>query len=199
MTRSELREILQNGESSGIEFKREEFDNRSLAKELVAFANLHGGTVLLGVADDGTIRGLTRTHLEEWVMSACRDKNRPELIPHFALVRDASPGKDVAVVRVERGWRVHHVWHDNHRTYYIRVGTQRREASPEELARLFQQRGAVRPDIQPVSGSSLPELDRRRLRDYFERVRQQEAPAPDDLAGWQTLLAVCPMESPRPG
>jgi ATP-dependent DNA helicase RecG len=39
-----------------------------------------------------------------------------------------------------------------------------------------------------VSGSSLADLDRRRLRDYFERVRQQEAPADEDEAGWQTLL-----------
>jgi ATP-dependent DNA helicase RecG len=189
MTRSDLLEILRNGETSGVEFKRDEIDNRALAKELVAFANLHGGTVLLGVDDDGAVCGLTRRNLEEWVMSACRDRIRPELIPHYAFVRDAVPGKDIAVVRVDRGWSVHHVWHDNHRTYYIRVGTQSREASPEELARLFQQRGAVRPEIQPVSGSSLAELDRRRLRDYFGRVRQQEAPAPDDLEGWQTLLA----------
>lgn len=188
MTRSELLEIIRNGENSGVELKRDGIDNRALAKELVAFANLAGGRLLLGVEDDGTVTGVTRPNLEEWVMTACRDKIRPELIPYFELVRDVEPGKHVAVVQVERGWSVHHVWHDNHRTYYIRVGSQSREASPEELERLFQQRGAFRLELRPVSGSSFAALDPRRLRDYFERVRQQPAPPPEDEEGWRSLL-----------
>jgi len=188
MTKAELLELIRNGESSGVELKRDDLDNRALAKELVAFANLAGGKVLLGVDDDGSIVGLTRAALEEWVMTACRDKIRPELIPYFELVRDVEPGKDVAVVHVQRGWGVHHVWHNQHRTYYIRVGSQSREAGPEELERLFQQRGAFRLEIRAVSGSSLRDLDRRRLREYFERIRQQDVPADDDAAGWHTLL-----------
>jgi ATP-dependent DNA helicase RecG len=121
-------------------------------------------------------------------MTACRDKIRPELIPYFEVLKEVEPGKDVAIVRVARGWSVHHVWHNNHRTYYIRVGTQSREASPEELERLFQQRGAFRVELRPVSGSSMRDLDRRRLRDYFVRVREQEAPPEEDEEGWRVLL-----------
>ncbi len=188
MTKTELLEILRNGESSGVEFKRDTIEPRSLAKELIAFANFEGGQVLLGVEDDGTVSGITRPKLEEWVMTVCRDKIRPELIPYFEIVKDVEPGKHVAIVQVGRGWGVHELWHDNHRTYYIRVGTQSREPSQEELARLFQQRGAFRLELRPVSGSSLADLDRRRLKDYFERVRQQEAPGEDDEDGWKSLL-----------
>ena len=188
MTKSELLELIGNGENSGVEFKRDDLDNRALARELVAFANLAGGRVLLGVEDDGTISGTMRPDLEQWVMTACRDKVRPEVIPYFEIVRDVEPGKDVAVVAVERGWGVHCVWHGNRRTYYIRVGSQSREASPEELERLFQQRGAFRLEIRPVSGSAFPDLDRRRLRDYFLRIRNQDVPDDEDVEGWQTLL-----------
>src|ERR1700704_4762561 len=73
-------------------------------------------------------------------------------------------------------------------TYFIRVGTQSREPTPEELGRLFQQRGTFRAELQPVSGAKPSDLDRRRLRDYFARIRQQDVPADDDEAGWQTLL-----------
>jgi ATP-dependent DNA helicase RecG len=55
MTRSELLEIINNGENSGVEFKRDVVANHVLAKELVAFSNLNGGMVLLGGEDDGTI------------------------------------------------------------------------------------------------------------------------------------------------
>lgn len=72
--------------------------------------------------------------------------------------------------------------------YYIRVGTQSREPSPEELSRLFQQRGTFRAELRPVSGAVLADLDLRRLKNYFVRVRQQDVPADDDEAGWATLL-----------
>ena len=119
-------------------------------------------------------------------MQACRDKIRPELIPYFEIVRDVEPGRDVAIVRVDRGWSVHHVWHDNHRTYYIRVGSTSREASQEELERLFQQRGGFRAELRPISGSGLEQLDLARLKDYFGRVRQQEVPKNND--DWESLL-----------
>lgn len=188
MTKLELLEIIKNGESSGVEFKQDTIENRALAKELVAFANLMGGQIILGVEDDGTVAGTTRTNLEEWVMTTCRDKIRPELIPYFEVIRDVEPGKNIAVVKVEPGWNVHHVWHNQHRTYYIRVGTQSREASTEELERLFQQRGSLRLEIRPVSGSGIEDLDLRRLRDYFGRVRQQEVPQDEDTSGWRVLL-----------
>jgi ATP-dependent DNA helicase RecG len=188
MTRTELLEIIKNGESSGIEFKRDTIDNRGLAKEIVAFANLAGGRLLLGVEDDGSIYGITRPKLEEWVMSACRDKIRPELIPYFEIIRDVEPGKDVAVVLVDRGWSVHNLWHNNHRNYYIRVGSQSREASPEELERIFQQRGAFRLEVRPISGSSIKDLDLRRLRDYFVRIRQQDVPGDEETGEWERLL-----------
>lgn len=199
MNKTELREIINNGENSGVELKRDTEDNRALAKELVAFANLQGGRVLLGVEKNRTVFGLTRfdpgtgtgdtprtyDRLEEWIMQACRDKIRPEIIPYFEVIRDVEPGLDVAVVEIERGWSAHHLWHDQHRTYYIRVGSLSREASPEELERLFQRRGTFRLEIRPVSGSSIDDLDPRRLSEYFARVRSQSIPSKEPPAEWR--------------
>jgi ATP-dependent DNA helicase RecG len=188
LTGKELLEMIRNGENSGVEFKRDTIDNRAMAKEIVAFANLAGGYLLLGVDDNGSIVGVTKANLEEWVMNACRDKIRPELIPYFEIIKSVKPGKDIAVVHVDRGWSVHHFWHNNHRTYYIRVGSQSREASPEELERIFQQRGAFRLEIRSVSGTTIDDLDLRRLEDYFSRIRQQEIPGDEDIQGWEMLL-----------
>ena len=177
-----------NGENSGVEFKRDVLQNHELAKELVAFSNFEGGLVLLGVDDDGMIAGLTRERLEEWVMTTCRDKIRPGIIPFFETIRNVESEKDVAIVRVPRGADVHSQWHNNRHIYRIRVGTQSREATPQELSRLFQQRGTFRADLRPVSGATVADLDRRRLSDYFGRIRQQNVPEDADGAGWQTLL-----------
>lgn len=188
MTRAELLALLHNPESSGVEFKRDTVDGRALAKEIVAFANFQGGVLLLGVEDDGSVVGITRPDLEEWVMTVCRDKVRPEIIPYFEIVRDVESGRHVAVIRVEPGYTVHSLLHNHHRTYYIRIGSVAREASAEELERLFQRRGDFRVELRPVSGTSLDDLDLRRLRDYFEDVRDQAAPRADDRDAWEQLL-----------
>lgn len=187
-TRVELLEIIRNGENSGVEFKRDVLQNHDLAKELVALANLEGGIVLLGVEDDGSICGLTRPRLEEWVMTTCRDKIRPGVIPFFETIRDVDQGRDVAVVRVPRGVDVHTLWHNNRHTYYIRVGSQSREPTPEELRRLFQQRRMLRAELQPVAGVTLADLDLRRLKDYFGTIRQQAVPEDNDTRAWESLL-----------
>ena len=187
-TRTELLEIISNGENSAVEFKQDVLQNHDLAKELVAFSNFEGGMVLLGVDDDGTIIGLARPNLEEWVMTACRDKIRPAIIPFFETIRDAEPGKDVVIVRVPRGGDVHSQWHNNRNIYYIRVGSQSREPTPQELSRLFQQRGTFRADLRPISGATIEDLDHRRLKDYFSRIRQQEVPADGNDSEWQSWL-----------
>ena len=188
ITRTQLLEIIANGENSGVEFSRDTLRNYNLAKELVAFSNLDGGMVILGVRDDGSISGLTRNRLEEWVMNACRDKIRPGMIPFFEIMREVEPGRDVAIVRVPRDGRVHSQWHNDKHTYYIRVGTRSREPTPQELDRLFRRQGMVCAEIQTVSGTTINDLDRRRLKDCFGRVRQQDVPGDKDDTGWRSLL-----------
>lgn len=188
ITRTELLEIIRNGENSGIEFKRDDIQNHALARELVAFSNFEGGMLLLGVEDNGSISGITRPDPEQFVMNACRDKIRPGLIPFYERVKDAEPGKDVVIVRVSRGLDVHTLWHDNKNAYFIRVGTQSREPTPEELGRLFAQRGSFRAELRPVSGATFADLDIRRLKNYFTRIRRQDVPADEDESAWATLL-----------
>ncbi len=188
ITRTELLEVIANGESSGVEFKADVIQPQDLARELVAFSNLEGGMVALGVDDGGSVSGLTRSDIEEWVMSVCREKIRPAIVPFFDVVRNFVDGKDIAIVRVPRGYGVNALWHDDSNKYLIRLGTRSREASQEELAGLLQRKGAMRTEWQPVSGTSLEHLDPRRLRNYFGDIRGQDVPAGKDEKGWLSLL-----------
>ena len=189
MHRQKVSELIANGEDSGVEFKRDVVTNFDLAKELVAFLNLDGGTVLLGVEDDGTITGTTRDKLEEWVSELCRTKITPPVIPFLSWAKEVEPGKDVLAVQVPLGPdKPYARVHDARRTYYVRVGSTCREASREELERMFQACGHIRYGLKPVPGASLDDLDRRRLRDYFIRVLGGSAPLDEDHDGWTKLL-----------
>ena len=189
MTKTELIELIRNGEGSGVEFKRDVVENHELAKELVAFLNLEGGVVLLGVADDRAIAGTTRLRLEEWVAELCRVKIDPPIVPFMAWVRDLEPERDVLTVRVAVGPNKPYARvHDNKRTYYIRVGSTSREAGRDELERMFQASGKLRFGLKPVPGATLDDLDRRRLKDYFGHILSALHPPDEDSQAWETML-----------
>ncbi|MCY3732214.1 MAG: ATP-binding protein, partial [Rhodospirillaceae bacterium] len=171
MTGAELSELIRNGEDSTLEFKRDDLRNHELAEELVALLNLEGGTVLLGVEDDGSVSGATRDRLEEWVSELCRVKIEPPIVPLLSWARDPNSDRDVLAVRVSLGPdKPYARVHDGRRTYYIRVGSTSREASREELERLFQSSGQLHYGLKPVPGADLDALDRRRLHDYLTGV-----------------------------
>lgn len=191
MTRTELLETLANGENSGVEFRRDDLSPQDLAGELVAFSNLEGGMVVLGVEDDGTVSGLTRppSDLEEWARSVCRDKIRPPIVPFFTTMREFEDDKDIAIVRVSRGYNVHALRHDNAERYLIRFGTRSLDPRPEELDQLFRRGRATRVELQPVSGTAIEHLDRRRLRNCFRDIRELDLPADHDEDAWRFLLS----------
>ncbi len=188
MTRAKLHRLISGGEDSTLEFKRDDVANYKLAKEIVAFLNFEGGTVLLGVEDDGSICGATRESLQEWVGNLCRDKIEPPITPSLSWVRDAGPGCDVLAVHVAPGPDKPYARIHRGKTYYIRVGDTSREASREELERMFQASRRLHYGLKPVPGADLDAFDGRRIRDYFGRVRGGTQPERDDIVGWETLL-----------
>ena len=189
MTKTELIELIRNGENSGVEFKRDDVQNHEVATALVAFLNLDGGMLLMGVEDGGTISGISRDNIEEWVAELSRVKIEPPIVPHLARILSVEPDKDILVVRVPQGPdKPYSRVHNDRRTYFIRVGKTNREASREELERMFQASGRVRYGLKPVPGTSLNDLDQRRLRDYFVRVLGGSTPREEDAEAWQRLL-----------
>ena len=58
-------EIISQGENSSIEFKSGKVRPESVAKEMVAFSNSLGGTLLIGVEDDGIISGISWKRLTD--------------------------------------------------------------------------------------------------------------------------------------
>ena len=171
MLRSELLEIIANGESSGVEFKRDDIRPELLGKEIVALANLNGGMILLGVEDDGTISGIQRPNLEQWVMDTVFSaKVHPMILPFYEEVKMTAE-KRVAVVSFPQGTAKPYVLrHKNREEIYIRLGSISKLATREQQARLFASGGILHTETLPVSGTSFRSLDLVRLKDYFKTI-----------------------------
>lgn len=188
----ELLDKIRLGEDSLLELKEVRFAGErvsgphrdSLADELAAFANSHSGVCVLGV-EDGTreIVGVPLDKLdvvEAFVREVCTQSVEPPLAPLIErLWLPASTGEEVAVIKVEveRSLFVH----KSPGGYLHRVGSAKREMSPDFLARLFQQRSQariIRFDEQVVPGASLDDL----TQTLWERFKTgRSSPSREDL------------------
>lgn len=189
MLKSELLELIANGESSGVEFKRDDVRPEQLAKEIVALANFQGGRLLLGVEDDGSISGLTRTDTERWVMDTVFGRYvHPMILPFYEEV-GLEEARRVAVITIQPGVTKPYVLrHNDREDIYIRVGTISRLATREQQARLFASGAMLHPETLAVSGTGLPDLSTERLSDYLlAYIKDSEAPG--SAAAWEERLA----------
>ncbi len=185
MTKSELLELISNGENSGVEFKCDDLRPEQIAKEVVALANLGGGRILLGVEDDGTITGIRRPDLETWVMDKVFGRKvHPMILPFYEEIQ-VDDHRRVAVVSLSQGTaRPYVVRHNGREEIFIRAGNVARRARRETQARLFAVGGMLHTELLPVSGSGLIDLSRERLKDYLTTiVGDHETPTSEEAWG----------------
>ena len=194
MNRTELLELIRNGENSGVEFKRDDVHPDSIAKEMVALLNFEGGHILLGVEDDGSVPGLARSReqAERRVMDIAQQNIQPSVIPLWSSVI-LDNGATVGVIRLQADSpdKPHKAKRGNAWVTFVRVGSTSREARREEEARLYQAAHLMRYDIMPVRDTAFESLDLARIENYFRVVLRRDVPAREDSESWcRTLVNV---------
>ena len=165
MNYSDIDEIIKQGENSSIEFNSSTVNPDSIAKELIAFANMYGGIVLIGVEDDKTISGVsTEKNWEEWIMNIARNNINPPLNVDFKYAEIQE--KTIACVSVDKGQNKPYQTIDG--KYYIRIGSTNRIASIAELMRLFQESGVFHYDLTGIERTSIKSLNYSIVNQYFK-------------------------------
>jgi len=169
MLKTELLEIIANGENSGVEFKRDDIRPEQLAKEIVALANFQGGRVILGVEDDGKISGII-----------FQDRIHPLILPFYEEIK--VDDKTVAVISFPQGISKPYVVN-----IYIRVGSTSRSATREQQARLFALGGMLHTEAMPVPRTDIGCLDEARLQNYLKEIIK-DPEVPQTPAEWEARL-----------
>lgn len=89
-------------EGPQIEFKRDWTDGAK--RSAVAFANTSGGTIYLGVEDDGTVRGLADIdETQRRATQAISDDIRPDLMSFASVEPETMQGMTVVAAHIQRG------------------------------------------------------------------------------------------------
>ncbi len=144
-------------------------DALSLAETLTAFANADGGTVYVGVDEDGTPSGdVYPEEFGETVQQAERLCRPP--VP-IAWEQVEVGGAFVFVGRVQRSAELHTL-HDGR--VLIRTGMENRPLSGEQLQQLAASRSAGEYEAEPVPGATREDLDPETLREFAEMWEKRQ-------------------------
>ena len=143
--------IIEGGEGDKIEFKatlrtnlrtgeRDSKMDFEVVKTIAAFVNSQGGTLVIGVADDGTPLGLDVDKFESedranrHLASLIRDRIGSEHIDYIHYRFDDYKGKRVLVVECDRGRSPVYVKDGNQDRFYMRTGAATTELTGRHLA-----------------------------------------------------------------
>lgn len=103
MDRRSLERLVANGEGQRLEFKRKVRHPDKIAREFVAFANSGGGTILIGVGDDGEIAGLKDPLGEAYILEQWLEKHVSPPLPFQRAEIDITSSRKVLYYKVESG------------------------------------------------------------------------------------------------
>ena len=167
LTEAALLERIALGEHTRQQFKRSFHSPDAMAAELAAFANSGGGTLLIGVDDDGSIAGLSAAdvrHLNQMLSNASSQHLRPPIHPHTENVQTRAGL--VMVVTVPNGLAKPYLDHQGR--IWVKQGADKRHVTArEEMQRMFQSGGLVYADVVPVAGTTSADLDEPAFRRYL--------------------------------
>ncbi|MDR1213704.1 MAG: helix-turn-helix domain-containing protein [Propionibacteriaceae bacterium] len=163
-------------ESKTLEYKQDLSSPDKVMESIVAFANSAGGKLIVGVADDGMVVGVTNPLLEEErLANLISDTVRPQLLPTIELVPVG--GVTVLVAEVYLGaQRPYYLTRlGRQRGVYIRVGSSDRLAGPGMVAELARDSQGIAFDRLPAPGAKLADLDRAMLTDLLKHDMSDQA------------------------
>ena len=165
MTTNVISALIVRGEGPTIEFKRSL--TKDIGRELCAFANADGGTILIGVTDAGEIVGVANHN---------RLKSRLQ-----STARSAEPSIELEVTSVDRVLRVV-VPPQKRKPYsfggrfFMRIGANSQQMSNEEIENLFYAVGRLHFDGKPCVDFSMEnDLDDEAWARFCDRAKVPDA------------------------
>ncbi|MBW2683191.1 MAG: putative DNA binding domain-containing protein, partial [Deltaproteobacteria bacterium] len=176
MNVNKLKKQISLGEDSRHQCKKDIHNADSLAAEMTAFANSDGGTIFIGVADDGSIPGLSGkdvARINQLISNTASQHIRSPLTVQTENV-PVENNRIVIVLTVPKG--LDKPYFDKNGVIWLKSGSDKRRVnSKEELRRLFQSVDQFHADELPTK-AGVNKLDKLRFRDFLRDTYQQDFP-----------------------
>ncbi len=156
-----LWKLVAGGEGQHLEFKRKAAFPDKVVRELIAFANSGGGTLLVGVDDNGKLAGLKYPE-EEWLVIEKELKHCRPLLPIVHQIIRIDAKRFILQINVEASpQRPHYYVNGSTKVSFVREGDQSLRASREmvEVIRRLKSSRGIRFPYGPAEQEAIRFLD----------------------------------------
>ncbi|HEX8772491.1 MAG TPA: RNA-binding domain-containing protein [Pyrinomonadaceae bacterium] len=170
-SRTELMRLVRGGEDTFLELKVKLSNPEKIAQEIVALANTGGGVIVFGVNDQLRVEGVDDAEdVQDELVRICREEIQPPLVPYIDRIAFDN-GRRIVSLDVE-GKRRPYRTRDGR--FYMRIGSEKREASREELSAMMDEARPFGYENIPVLGAGMQDIDEAHLWSF---VREFEGDA----------------------
>lgn len=182
MKLKQLEALIQLGESETTEFKTS-FNNEAL-ETIGAFANTDGGTLFIGIRDNGTICGIqigksTIEEISNRIQTATEPKIQPSIL--VSNIQD----KSVIIIEVSKATKNHISIKGR---YFKRVGKSTHIMGHEEIIQRISRSSGISWDGSIEPDTSVQDLDQKKINDLIERIKKRgRLPIPDITSNLEIL------------
>ncbi len=150
---------------------------KDLATIVVAFANADGGTIAVGVADNGELEGIDKhtDHLNE-LLRVPFDFCRPSVkvsVEKLSFTRDNGESDHILLMNVQQSQKVHANQKDE---VFYRVGDKSKKLTFDERLQLLYDKGEMAYENKAVFGASVEDLDMTLVQSYCDLIGYTKSP-----------------------
>lgn len=177
MTSDELKELVQGGETSMVQFKRQLDSLDGIAAEMIAMSNSKGGLIIFGIEDKtGSIVGLDYEQLQDIgnkVATIASDMVKPQVFvtTEVIAITENKNIKRVLVVSVSEGSSK--PYKDKAGGIWVKQGSDKRRLTDNgEQIRLFQQSGLLFVDEMIVPETGIADIDKDKVQEYLQKINE---------------------------
>lgn len=171
ISRGEMLRVIKGGEDTYLELKVRFSNVDKLIAEIIALANTDGGAIVFGVNDQLRIEGVDDPEdVEKRLRDICANQIQPPVLPWINKLAFDN-GRRIVILELTTSNRPHRTLDDR---FFIREGAIKREATREELSRLYDETHLTRFEQVPV----------------FAGVIDQDI---DEALFWSYVRGVCPV------
>jgi predicted HTH transcriptional regulator len=173
MDSADLQNIIEQGETSKVQFKQEIPHKESLAREIVAMSNSLGGMILLGIQDvTGEAIGLSKDLIESYdrMIAQIADNIKPTVYVTTEVVTISKQENNAAILVVHVPEGINKPYKTAKGEICIKQGSNKRLLTDNaEIMRLFQQSANLMADEMEVYDTSIEDIDKKVFSDYFKK------------------------------
>ena len=153
-------------EGQGLELKKSVSNDNDLGQCVCAFANTAGGTVIVGVGDDGKVTGIDESKLDEVQLRISGAVQCVSPVPLHRILLDTMEGKKI--IKIEVRSMAPDSFCTHHGLIYVRSGSANLRMEGAAMMQFLTDREVLRYDSR-LSQESMDDLDEVKIREYMRQ------------------------------